>query len=247
MNFNKKKYIENGFFIIKKIITKNDISKFFNEIKKINKIYNYKSFDKLFKNPKYRSILYKKLQNLNSVRIITEKILKKVENSKIYKKMDFKVPTISNGLIISLPHENDNLNPLHQDIYNFSSFNFIKVWLPLTRVNKKNGSMEIFKSSNKLGYIKPKFNPENSTYPEVDLKYTKGFQSIVFDLDAGDCVFFNPLILHRSLKNCSKKTRFNIGIDIQDFKINGNSKIIDEMKKIKDKRTQNRSIRNNNK
>ncbi len=242
MRFDKIKYLNDGYFIQNKIISKSDINFFFKEIKNLLKIYNKKNFEVFFKNVKDRDLIYKKLQNLNSVRNITQKVCKKLEQDKVYSKLGFKVPTISNGLIISLPNEKKNLNPLHQDIYNFSSFNFIKIWLPLTKVDNKNGSMIVYKSSNKLGFIVPKYKNKKSTYPEINNKFTDGFKKIVFDLDPGDCVIFNPFILHKSLKNSSKMTRFNIGIDIQDFYINGDSKLISKMIDIKKKRSLRRQL-----
>ncbi len=245
MKFDRKKYLSDGYLIQKKIISKTDIALFFKEIKNILKIYNKKNFQNFFKNTKDRNSTYKKLQNLNSVRYLTHKVCQKLEKSKTYSKLGFKVPTITNGLILSLPDENENLNPLHQDIYNFLSFNFIKIWLPLTKVNNKNGSMVVYKSSNKLGFVEPKYKKDNSTYPEIEHKFTSGFKEIVFDLEPGDCVIFNPLILHKSVKNNSNVTRFNIGIDIQDFYINGNPKVINKMINIKNERSKKRQLLKN--
>ena len=228
--------------IQKNIISKIDVNNFFKEIEQIRRIKKKKTFEDFFKNSKEKEIIYKKLQNLSSVRSITQKVYKKFEKYKILKKLGFKVPFISNGLIISLPEENEKLNPLHQDVYNFLSFNFIKMWLPLTKVNNRNGSMIAYKSSHKLGFIPPKYKTKNSTYPEIENKFTKKFKKIIFDLQPGDCVIFNPLILHKSLKNNSNITRFNVGIDIQDFHINGNPKIISKMIEIRNKRSQRRQL-----
>tara|TARA_B110000037_G_scaffold42867_1_gene52883 strand:+ start:3015 stop:3752 length:738 start_codon:yes stop_codon:yes gene_type:complete len=244
MNFDKKKYINDGYLILKKIVPKTDISNFFKEIKILNKIYNKKNFETFFKNTKDRSLIYKKIQNLHSVRSITQNVSSKFLKNKIYSKLGFRVPTVINGLIVSLPDENSNLAPLHQDIYNFLSFNFIKIWIPLTKVNSKNGSMVAYKSTHKLGFIEPKYKNKDATYPEIAQKFTLGYKEVIFDLDPGDCVIFNPLILHKSLRNNSKVTRFNIGIDIQDFYINGDLKIINKMIKIRNKRSQRRQLIN---
>ena len=140
--------------------------------------------------------------------------------------------------MVSLPHDQKNLNPLHQDIYNFTSFNFIKLWLPLTKVDKKNGSMEVYKSSNKLGFLKPHYTSSESTYPIIDQKYVNMHESVIFDLEPGDCVFFHPLLIHRGVNNTSKNTRFTIGIDIQGFDIKGNSNTVNknfnQVKKVVD-------------
>ena len=105
--------------------------------------------------------------------------------------------------------------------------------------------MLVYKSSNRLGFVKPKYKNRNSTYPEIENKFTKGFKKITFDLNAGDCVIFNPLILHKSVKNSSKFTRFNIGIDIQDFYVKGDPKIINKMVLIKNERLKRRQLQKN--
>tara|TARA_B110000027_G_scaffold131253_1_gene155239 strand:- start:2630 stop:3370 length:741 start_codon:yes stop_codon:yes gene_type:complete len=245
MKFNKAKFINDGFLVQKKIISDSYIKKFFKEIKHIVEIYKEKNFETLFNETKERNLIYKKLQNLNSVRSIVHKVCNKFEKHKIYKKLGFKVPFITNGLILSLPKENDNLNPLHQDIYNFYSYNFIKIWLPLTQVSNKNGSMLAYKSSNSLGFIEPKYKNNNSTYPEIEKKFTKGFKEVIFNLNPGDCVIFDPFLLHKSVKNSSKFTRFNIGIDIQDFDIKGDPKIINKMISIKKERSERRQLKKN--
>jgi len=242
MKLDLDKLINDGFLIFKKMISNSDVALLVNEINKLNKIYKKKNFEALFKDSPERDMIYQKLQNLNSVRKIVQKVCQKLEKNKFYSKLKFKVPFITNGLILSLPNEKDNLNPLHQDIYNFYSYNFIKIWLPLTKVNKKNGSMLVYKSSNKLGFIEPKYQSKTSTYPEIDNRHTKGFKKIIFELDPGDCVLFNPLILHKSIGNKSKSTRFNIGIDIQDFNINGNVDVIRKMVAIKNQRTLRRNL-----
>ena len=44
MNFNKKKYLNDGYLIQKKIISESDIKNFFKEIKQIIKINKKKNF-----------------------------------------------------------------------------------------------------------------------------------------------------------------------------------------------------------
>jgi len=244
MNFDKKKYINDGYVVQKKIVSKTDISNFFKEIKSLYKIYNKKNFETFFKNAKDRSLIYKKIQNLHSVRSITQNICSKLVKNKIYSKLGFRVPTVTNGLMVSLPDENSNLNPLHQDIYNFLSFNFIKIWIPLTKVNIKNGSMVAYKSTHKLGFIEPKYKNKDATYPEINPKFTLGYKEVIFDLDPGDCIIFNPLILHKSSRNNSKVTRFNISLDIQDCYTNGDLKFINKLIKIRNKRSLRRQLIN---
>ena len=95
---------------------------------------------------------------------------------------------------------------------------FIKIWLPLTKVDNKNGSMIVYKSSNKLGFIEPKYKNKKSTYPEIKHKFTGGFKEIVFDLEPGDCVIFNPFILHGNINFTSSMARIACSIRFQGIK-----------------------------
>tara|TARA_B100001029_G_C15045693_1_gene446940 strand:+ start:1124 stop:1879 length:756 start_codon:yes stop_codon:yes gene_type:complete len=242
MKFNIKKFKRDGYFIIKNIIKPSKIKKFNQEISQITKIISKenksssKKFAEAFENSKKRSIFYNLMQNTKIVREITNDINFYFEKNKIYNLLNFKIPSITNALIISLPGETKNLNPLHQDIYNFFSFNFFKIWIPMTKVDEKHGSMEMFKGSNALGYIKPKFINKYCTYPEIDKKIVKNYKSEILKLHPGSVVLFDPLIIHRSLKNKSNKVRFNIGIDIQDIKSTGDQSVIDQMIKVRKER-----------
>ena len=239
MKFDIKKFRNDGFEIIQNIISKKDIDCFFLELNKIIKINSRKkkeTFESIYRDNINRSIIYKQMQNIKSVQNIVEKVCKKLEKLNIYKKFNFVVPSINNGLIISLPNEEKNLNPLHQDIYNFYSLNFIKLWIPLTKVDRHNGSMEMFRCSHLAGYVEPVFSSPKSTYPEIDKKKIQQYESVIFDLKAGACVLFNPLTIHRSIKNSSLKTRFNIGIDIQDVCSKKDIELVNKMRVISQKR-----------
>ena len=59
------------------------------------------------------------------------------------------------------------------------------MWLPLTEVNNKNGSMLAYKASHKLGFIPPKYKTKNSTYPEIENKFIKNLRKLflIFSLE----------------------------------------------------------------
>ena len=160
----------------------------------------------------------------------------------VYKTLGFISPAIKNGLIVSLPKERKYDNPLHQDIYNFHSERFIKIWAPLTEVNLENGSMKVFKGSHKKGFVEPSFSGLDY-YPQISKNNIDGMNFEIFKFKPGPIVIFNPLVMHMSVPNVSKKSRFVIGCDIQD--VSGipnkskNSKIT-LMKEISNKRKEKR-------
>ena len=188
------------------------------------------------------------LQDLKSVRKIVNYLDDLFEKKKIYKLLGFKAISLFNSLIISIPNDVKNMNPLHQDIYAHYSKKYLKIWAPISKVSKKYGSMQMFKGSHKLGFIEPKYKNKKSTYPEIDKRILAGYNSEVFKLNPGSLVIFNPLITHKSIKNVSNKVRFTIGMDIQDIDLVGDNKLFNKMMRISQirskKRKKNYKIKN---
>ena len=76
--------------------------------------------------------------------------------------------------------------------------------------------MELFKKSHSLGFVSPKYE-KLKYYPEINLEKIEKFESNILEFKPGPIVIFNPLILHRSVPNKSKQSRFVIGCDIQEI------------------------------
>ena len=250
-SFNKRNYLNNGFEVIENVISNDLISEFKKEIRSFTsthlkfKAINKKKEDKFsecLKNLKNRKIAYQLFQNLRSIKKISNVVDKTLNESGVFQKLNFKAPSISNGLIISLPDEELYDNPLHQDIYNYNSKKFIKIWAPLTPVNSINGTMKVYQGSHKLGFIKPKYK-SLEYYPEIEKSHIKNYKSVTLKMKPGPIVIFNPLIIHGSVANISNRTRFIFGSDIQDIAeipSNPDDKFFREMRKISTQRSKKR-------
>ena len=243
---NINKLNTDGFVVIKNIIPRKHLTLFNKEINSIeqelqleNNSKNKKFID-TFSKSTHRSRVYLLMQNLKSIRKITEFVENYLYQQKLFKSLDFKNISINNGLIISLPKERDFLNPLHQDIYYHHSSKHIKLWIPMTRVNKIRGSMEVFKGSHNLGFINPKYKNKKSTYPEIDKKFLNRFKGNIFNLNALSIVIFYPQTIHKSAPNLSGKARFSIGVDIQDISFPQDEDLLKKLKFIKNERTKRR-------
>ncbi len=249
--FVKSNFINEGFAVIDNVISPQLLREFNRDIKlfvkskSLSKKINYKNDDDFsfcFKKFKNRKIAYKLLQDLRSIKKISNEIDNKLSEIGVYKKLGFKIPSIKNGLIVSLPDEEIYDNPLHQDIYNFYSNKFIKIWAPLTSVNNRNGSMKIYKGSHKLGFIKPEYR-DLDHYPEIDKIHTKKFEQLIIKMKPGPIIIFNPMLIHSSIANKSNKSRFVFGSDIQDIANvpdNPNEKKFLEMQSVSNKRSDKR-------
>jgi len=236
-----RQQIENeGFCILKNLVSKDLINNFSSVIEEIEKD-NNKYFFEVYAKHEYRPNIYKLMQNITPVNQIACDIDKQFKESKLYNNFSFKAPCISTGLLISLPGEEKFLNPLHQDIYAYNSTKFLKFWIPMTQVDEFYGSMAFYKGSHKLGYVEPSFKDGNNHYPSLDKKIVMGFEKIVLDIPLGDGVIFDPLIFHKFIKNVSNTTRFTVCLYLHDFNFKDNFKDLDKYKKISKIRAINRS------
>ena len=127
-----EKLQKEGYIKLKKVIPKNLIKNFHNEVSSIEKQFRIesnehnKNFSNFFSKNSSRSRIYSLMQNLNSVRKISDYLDLYLEKNNVFKKLKFVNRSINNGLIISLQGDNKNLNPPHQDIYSFKSSFFFK-------------------------------------------------------------------------------------------------------------------------
>jgi len=236
-----KHQIENeGFCVLKNLISIDLINNFSSMIEGIEKDNNKKFFE-VFANHEYRPNIYKLMQDMTAVNQIACDIDNQLKETKLYNIFSFKAPCISSGMLISMSGEDKFLNPLHQDIYAYNSTKFLKFWIPMTQVDEFYGSMALYKGSHKLGYVAPSFRDGNNNYPSLDKKIVMGFEKIVLDIPLGDGVIFDPLIFHKSIKNVSETSRFTVGLDLYDLNFKDNFKDLEKYEKISKIRASNRS------
>ena len=87
-------------------------------------------------------------------------------------------------------------------------------WIPLTKVSDKTGSLEIIERSHKLGIFecfpkdnKDKFSSSNMVISDKKF-FNKKLKRKILNLNPGDVVVLDPLLVHRSHYNPnSKKVR----------------------------------------
>lgn len=237
--FDFNKLEKDGYLKLKKVIPVSLIRNFEKDILSIEKQIQKedgqknKTFLKFYSKSSSRSRIYKLMQNLASIRKISNFIDSYLEKNNIFKKYNFFCRSVNNGLIISLPKDRKHLNPPHQDIYSFQSRLFLKVWIPLSKVNSLHGSMKVYKNSHHKGFIEPVFNHSNSTYPSINRKILKKFKSEIFKLSPSDIVIFNPFIIHASTPNKSSKIRFTMAVEFHGLTLHEDEKLIKKFNFIK--------------
>lgn len=128
-----------------------------------------------------------------------------------------KFPVLGSPIVVrgNMPNDEANNFPPHQDYsINLGSFNSITIWIPLQDVDEGLGPLDVIHGSHKEGlldiasegrYAKIlKNRPHNSEYTSVNMK-------------AGEALFFNQFLIHRSGVNESNKILFSLQLRFNDL------------------------------
>lgn len=131
-----------------------------------------------------------------------EKLLDVVEN--------FCGPNIKtiHNMLINKPPGVDGRHPLHQDLLYFPfrpADRIVATWTAMERVNRENGCLAVIPGSHKGPLYEHGVIPDakniNLAYfgaREIDIE-----KRVHIDMEAGDTLFFHPILLHGSGKNRS--------------------------------------------
>ena len=119
------------------------------------------------------------------------------------------------GLRIDYPNDVKHSTPLHQDYHTqIGSTNGIVIWTPLTNVTIDMGPLIFYPKSDKLGIqrVKKIQTESKSTDLELDLdlKLLDNLLECQPEVNAGDAVIINYLLLHKSGANFSSNSRWSV-------------------------------------
>ena len=227
----KKYYDENGFVVIRDVISKKNILSARKNLDKFI-ILNRKSF-------KGRNINLTKGSNINSVHFMDNWVWSK----KFLKNKTIK--TLSNCMLgeqsvkfgselFAKPAKDGLASPMHQDNFYWCVDNSIglTVWIALDVSNKKNGGVYYFKKSHLKGLLKHKLSyaPGSSQtikYPSA----LKNLKKVIPNIKLGDCIIHSCLVVHGSNKNKSKLSRRGLTVRF----IGKSSKIDSKRKQVYEK------------
>ncbi len=256
MNIDIENFEEKGFALIKDFISNSDFAEFYSELnslilnlsEKFN--INLNSSDpisSIFLHSKsLRKTFYSSISNMVFIEEFKLRFFKFIKAEGVLSKYNIKNPAIRASLMFFLPNEDVFNNPVHQDIYAYTSEKFLKFWIPFTTVDEFHGTMQVFDGSHKKGFIPPD-DYSNNAYPTFSDKTLKKFTSnkTVLNFSLGSILMFNPLLLHSTVTNRSSKTRITLGLDILDLAtivdLDSKNSVYKEMERIRILRSSNRS------
>ncbi len=75
--------------------------------------------------------------------------------------------------------------------------------------------MMVFPGTHRQGAIA--HNLDDPLKPYVEARHYAGVAGVVLDLPAGNGVLINPLLLHASVPNRSRRTKFTLMVQVQDY------------------------------
>ena len=202
----KKNFQRDGFFIAKKIFSKEEIQ-FFN--KKIDKF-----LQKRINIPKKNTHFVKKnilssVHNISNFNLV-QNLQKNSKIKKIAKLILGSKPKKFGAELFAKPAKVGRPIPVHQDNFFWCTQkgSGITIWIALNNSSKKNGGIFYFRGSHKLGLLEHEVSYVPGTSQKLKyLKSMKIFKKIYPKLSLGDCLVHSSLVVHGSQKNLSDKPR----------------------------------------
>ena len=228
-------YTKNGFAIVKNIVPAQRINSLlenifnlfckystdYQDLKNIERPWNTELFHKKLielrqKDPESFGAIYDSLKtSLTLTQLVTDnKVVDFVAKFLKIKPSDL---SISEPMCrLDVPNDKRNTLDWHQERsffpQNRNGLNGLVCWIPLTDITEEMGPMHISPRSHAEGQLKlsnkTKKNVSYTTQIPVPEEFVSKYEDLVVRANAGDAVFFNMLLFHRSGQNISNKVRF---------------------------------------
>ncbi len=206
----KSDFYSNGFVVIKKFFTNNEILEIIRESEKLKqKIilqknrYFHKTKDNKINTIHNIQKFYKKNYLVTFSK--TKKLMKLVESLLGEKCM------MRNVELFFKPKKTGMKAPFHQDnfYWNILDSKALNVWIACSNASPKNGGMIYLRESHKLGTLNHEisFSPGSSQKISEKILSKLKFKRISPTIKLGDCIIHHPDVIHGSKRNTSKLDR----------------------------------------
>tara|TARA_Y100001970_G_scaffold292364_1_gene433397 strand:- start:387 stop:1229 length:843 start_codon:yes stop_codon:yes gene_type:complete len=127
---------------------------------------------------------------------------------------------------IDMPFDDSRNVSWHQEWrYSFGSLNSATLWIPMSNLSAKEGTLKVIPKSHLLGLIKIK-PADTIIFYEIDFPELDESKAFTVEMNYGEILLFSNFLLHSSSKNKSNLCRYTIQIRFNDlscpyFKKNG--------------------------
>ncbi|XP_008542100.2 phytanoyl-CoA dioxygenase, peroxisomal isoform X2 [Equus przewalskii] len=212
----RKFYEENGFLVIKKLVSDADIERFRNEFERICRK-EVKPMGLMV----MRDVTIAKSEYVPSEKMITkvqdfqedEELFRYCTLPEILKYVEcFTGPNVMamHTMLINKPPDSGkktSRHPLHQDLHYFPfrpSNNIVCAWTAMEHIDRNNGCLVVLPGTHK-GSLKPHDYPQwqgavNIMFHGIQ-DYDENNTRVHLVMEKGDTVFFHPLLIHGSGRN----------------------------------------------
>lgn len=163
----------------------------------------------------YTERIYMLMERMFILQKITTRLGEELDQSGFLAWAGIQVPLIWPDIRADVPDDNERVLPVHQDFGSTFSERAWRFWIALRPSNAFTGSMLVYPGTHKGG---PRaHNLDNPLKPYVEPRHYAGTNGVVLEVNKGDGVIINPLLLHASVPNQSHQTKFTLMIQIQDY------------------------------
>jgi ectoine hydroxylase-related dioxygenase (phytanoyl-CoA dioxygenase family) len=159
-----------------------------------------------------RELLFRQLKQLWVLSELATSAIQKLSQTELWRSMD--APTCYHTLKGDVPNDNAFTLPFHQDYRLTQCYTAWRLWIPLRRVDREAGSMELALGSHRHEFD---YVTEGTDYPYIPDEQVIGkYPTKVIEAEAGDAILFNPLLAHRSIPNAGTQMKFVLIVHLQD-------------------------------
>ena len=226
-----KNYLDNGWAIKKNFFKKKEVIIIKNKVnfflKKNFKKYEGRDINFLSEKKSFTNInTFHKLHDFKYIQKLSkkEKIYDMVCSLLNSKKLELRASEL-----FAKPKNYGLKVPTHQDnfYWNVIGGNALTIWIALSHSSKKNGGIFYYNKSHKNGILPHKSSfAKGSSQTIQNKKYLKKFKKIYPDLEIGDAVIHNCLVVHGSHRNKSNMSRKGLTFQFKTKKSKYNYSLI---------------------
>jgi len=129
--------------------------------------------------------------------------------------LNYPVPSTMPLIRIDRPKDETYLVPAHQDFWSsMNCLNSVTYWFSLVDLSPELGFLKVVPGSHKLGPLPMRFHKKENPYI---LKNNLDLSFIDVNLKEDELLVFSQLLVHKSGKNVSEKTRISIQVRHNDL------------------------------
>jgi ectoine hydroxylase-related dioxygenase (phytanoyl-CoA dioxygenase family) len=165
----------------------------------------------------HRAMLFDHIKRLFSLTRLSVEIGSALERAGLFRHAGIAVPIVWPTLRADLPGEGTYELPLHQDYGTTRCRTAWRMWIPLRAVDRHHGTMEVVPCSHRNGGYRYVQDQPGSPFIERSDLAERSLVTQVLELPAGDSVLFNPWLVHASVPNRSRRTKWVLLLHIQDL------------------------------